>query len=72
MKQRQNGQIKKIIDSKTVKVEVQSIKTHPKYHKQFKTVKNFLATNNRELNVGDQVIIEAIAPKSKRKTWRVL
>ena len=72
MKQKQNGQIKKIIDSKTVKVDVQSIKTHLKYHKQFVTIKNFLATNNRELNVGDKVIIEAIAPKSKRKTWRVL
>jgi len=72
MKQRQKGQIKKVIDATTVKVEVQKIKTHPKYHKQFNLVKNFLAVSTKEHKTGDLVEIEAIAPKSKRKTWKVL
>ena len=58
---------------KTVVVEVESIKEHPKYKRRFKVHKRFKAHNeNPEMKLGDNVIIEECSPISKDKTWKVI
>jgi len=58
---------------KTVVVEVESVKEHPKYKRRFKVHKRFKAHNeNPEMKSGDKVIIEECAPISKDKTWKVI
>lgn len=58
---------------KTVVVEVESIKEHPKYKKRFKMHKKYKAHNeNPEFKLGDTVIIEECNPISKDKTWKVI
>ena len=58
---------------KTVVVEVESIKEHPKYKRRYKFHKKFKAHDqNQEYHVGDAVIIEEHSPISKDKNWVVL
>jgi len=58
---------------KTVVVEVERIKEHPKYKRRFKVHKKYKAHDeNREFHMGDRVLIEEIAPKSKDKNWKVI
>lgn len=58
---------------KTVVVKVTSIKTHPKYKKQYKVSKKYKAHDEKnEYKTGDKVLIEACRPISKDKRWRVL
>jgi len=58
---------------KTVVVEVESVKVHPKYKRRFKVHKNFKAHDeNGEYKMGDVVIIEECRPISKDKKWKVL
>jgi small subunit ribosomal protein S17 len=58
--------------SKTVVVEVESFKKHPKYLKQFRVTKRFKAHDEEnKYKVGDRVIIEASRPLSKEKRWVV-
>lgn len=57
---------------KTVVVEVRRMTLHPKYKKYIRRKKKYLAHNlQKELNIGDKVIIQATRPISKRKTWKV-
>ncbi len=59
--------------SKTVVVEVNEQKRHPKYHKSYKFTKRFKAhSENGEYHVGDKVEIEETKPISKDKHFRVL
>ncbi len=58
---------------KTVVVEVERIKQHPKYKKRFKVHKKFKAHDEKdEYKVGDKVIIEECRPISKDKKWKVI
>ena len=58
---------------KTVVVEVESIKEHPKYKRRFKTHKRFKAHDEKqEYHVGDKVEIEETNPISKDKNWKVI
>lgn len=58
---------------KTVVVEVESVKEHPLYKKQYKTHKNYKAhTEEGNYQIGDTVVIEECAPVSKDKKWQVL
>ncbi len=58
---------------KTVVVEVERVKEHPKYKRRFKVHKKYKAhAGTGEFHVGDNVIIEETAPISKDKKWRVL
>jgi small subunit ribosomal protein S17 len=58
---------------KTVVVEVESIKEHPKYMRKFKSHKRFKAHDEKqEYHVGDCVIIEETKPISKDKNWIVI
>ena len=58
---------------KTVVVEVESMKEHPKYKRRFKIHKKFKAHDEKgEFHVGDNVVIEETRPLSKDKNWTVL
>jgi small subunit ribosomal protein S17 len=57
---------------KTVVVEVESMKEHPKYKRRFKIHKKYKAHDqNQEYHVGDKVVIEETKPISKDKNWIV-
>lgn len=58
---------------KTVVVEVERIKEHPKYKRRFKVHKKYKAHDEKgEFHVGDTVVIEETAPISKDKRWKVI
>lgn len=58
---------------KTVVVEVERIKEHPKYKRRFKVHKRFKAHDEKgEYKVGDNVVIEETRPISKDKNWQVI
>jgi small subunit ribosomal protein S17 len=58
---------------KTVVVEVEKIKEHPKYRRIYKVHKKYKAHDEKgECKVGDKVIIEECRPMSKEKRWRVV
>ena len=58
---------------KTVVVEVESIKEHPKYKRRYKFHKKFKAHDpNQEYHIGDKVVIEESKPISKDKNWVVI
>jgi small subunit ribosomal protein S17 len=58
---------------KTVVVEVESIKEHPKYKRRFKMHKKYKAHDeNKEYKMGDKVVIEETTPISKDKKWKVI
>lgn len=57
---------------KTVVIEVEKFKKHPKYHKYLKTKKRYKAHDEKnECNVGDKVQIIESRPLSKEKRWVV-
>ena len=57
---------------KTVVVEVERVKEHPKYKRRFKVHKKFKAHDEKgEFHVGDKVVIEETKPISKDKNWTV-
>jgi len=57
---------------KTVVVQVERIKEHPKYKRRFKSHKKYKAHDeNQEYHIGDKVVIEEIKPMSKDKTRKV-
>lgn len=67
------GVVVKRSGDKTVKVVVHSYRPHPKYKKQYRVSKNFLAHDeNNEFNVGDAVSLVQSKPLSKRKSWTAL
>ncbi|MEI7424545.1 MAG: 30S ribosomal protein S17 [Candidatus Staskawiczbacteria bacterium] len=58
---------------KTVVVEVESMKEHPKYKRRYKSHTKFKAHDqNQEYHIGDKVVIEEHAPISKDKNWIVI
>lgn len=58
---------------KTVVVNVERIKEHPKYKRRFKIHKKYKAHDeNREYKMGDKVVIEETTPISKDKKWKVI
>lgn len=58
---------------KTVVVEVERFKFHPKYEKYFRRRRRFKAHDEtNQYRVGDRVIIEETRPLSKEKKWVVV
>ena len=58
---------------KTVVVQVERMKEHPKYKRRYKIPKKYKAHDqNQEYHIGDKVVIEETAPISKDKKWRVI
>ncbi len=72
-KKRRKGIVVKIIDEKTVKVEVERKSPHPLYKKIVKSHKKYLVdTNSKEVKLQDEVIIEETNPISKRKAFKII
>ena len=58
---------------KTVVVEVERVKKHPKYKRRYKVHKKYKAHYDKgEYHIKDKVIIEECRPISKDKRWRVI
>jgi len=58
---------------KTVVVEVERIKQHPKYLKRYKVHKRYKAHDeNEKRKLGDKVLIEECRPMSRDKRWKVI
>jgi small subunit ribosomal protein S17 len=62
---------------KTVVVEVERIKVHPKYKKRFKVHKRYKVhyeptLDKERYKVGDEVVIEECRPISRDKRWKVI
>ena len=57
---------------KTVVVEVERIKEHPKYKRRYKIHKKYKAHSEGDFKTGDTVIIEETRPISKDKRWKVI
>jgi small subunit ribosomal protein S17 len=73
MKRKIKGKITSDKMDKTVVVEVESFKVHPRYRRRFKVHKKYKAHDEKnEYKIGDEVIIEETRPLSKDKTFRVI
>ena len=58
---------------KTVVVNVERVKEHPKYKRRYKFHKKYKAHDeNKEYKVGDTVVIEETTPISKDKKFKVI
>jgi small subunit ribosomal protein S17 len=58
---------------KTVVVEIVTLKTHPKYKKQYKSSKRYKAHDEEnKFKVGDKVAIVESKPYSRDKRWLAL
>ncbi len=68
------GVVVRVIDPKTVKVEVSRNWQHPIYKKYVKRTKFYLCgvAEGLEPQVGESVTIEAVAPISKTKHFMVI
>ena len=58
---------------KTVVVQVQRLKQHPKYRRYIRIHKKYKADDAKEeYKIGDRVVIEESRPLSKDKKWKVI
>jgi small subunit ribosomal protein S17 len=64
------GIVTKLSSALTIKVETENKSTHPKYKKVIRVHKEYLVhCEDKEIKVGDTVIIEEGKPKSKSKCF---
>ncbi len=56
----------------TVRIRVDTLQPHPVYRKVVNRKKVFFAHTNKELNVGDKVVIRESRPYSKNVKWVVV
>ena len=72
-KKRLTGKVVSNKMAKTVVVEVERMKQHPKYLRRFRVHKRYKAHDEKgEYKMGEEVIIEETRPLSKDKRWKVL
>lgn len=73
VKKTKRGVVTKLIDVKTVKVEVEQKRAHPMYGKIIKSHKRYLVSaNGKTVKVGDKVMIEECNPISKNKKFKLI
>lgn len=67
------GVVQKISSPKTVVVVTEDLKAHPIYKKTVRRSKKFLVhvEAQKELQIGDKVMIMSSRRLSKRKNWRL-
>lgn len=59
--------------AKTIVVNVEKVKIHPKYNKRYKSSKHYqVHDETNKFKVGDKVRFIECRPLSKTKRWRVL
>ena len=67
------GVVVSVKSDKTVYVLVKSIKTHPKYQKQYTVSRKYPVHDEKnEAKEGDKVFFEECRPISKTKRWRLV
>lgn len=67
-----SGEVVSDMNDKTILVRVETIKTHPKYHKRYMVSRNYQVHDEKnEYKVGDKVVFIECRPYSKTKRWRV-
>lgn len=60
-------------NDKTIVVNVDSVKIHPKYKKRFTRSKKYKVHDEKnQFKIGDKVVFEECRPLSKDKRWRVI
>ncbi|MCH7828361.1 30S ribosomal protein S17 [Patescibacteria group bacterium] len=58
---------------KTRVVQVERLKTHPKYKRRYRSHEKYKAHDEQsEYHTGDKVIIEEMRPMSKDKRWNIV
>lgn len=73
MRNRLKGKVVSDKMEKTIVVEVEKEKTHPRYKKRYKVHRKYKAHDEREeYKKGEDVVIEESRPLSKEKRWRVI
>jgi small subunit ribosomal protein S17 len=64
------GVIVKRSGDKTVKVEINDYRSHPKYKKRYRITKRLLVHDEKNVaQVGETVVIMQCRPQSKKKNW---
>lgn len=64
------GTVVKVSGDKTIKVEVNEYKAHPKYKKRYRITNNLLVHDEKGVaKVGEEVTIMPCKPMSARKSW---
>ncbi len=72
-RRRFEGEVVSTKEQKTIHVLVHSIKTHPKYHKQYTQSKKYAVHDEKGVSaVGDTVLFEECRPLSKTKRWTLV
>lgn len=67
------GEVVSTHEMKTIRVVVRTINMHPKYHKQYTTVRKYpVHDETGKAKVGDMVEFEECRPMSKNKRWRLI
>lgn len=73
IKRKFNGVVMGDKMDKTITVEVESVKIHPKYKKRYKVSKKFKVHDEKnQYKAGDKVEFMECRPLSKDKRWRVI
>jgi small subunit ribosomal protein S17 len=68
-----SGVVVKDANEKTVLVRVETVKTHPKYHKRYTVSRNYQVHDEKnEYKIGDKLVFVECRPYSKSKKWRVI
>ena len=65
----------KVVSTKmknAVVVEAEKFRLHPKYHKQIKRRKRFIAHTTGEIKVGTRVTIIETKPLSRKINWKIV
>ena len=58
---------------KTRVVKVETLKTHPKYKRRYRSHKRYKANDeSNEYKVNEKVVIEEANPMSKDKQWKII
>lgn len=58
---------------KTRVVKVETLKTHPKYKRRYRSHKRYKAHDaSNEYKVNEKVVIEEANPMSKDKQWKII
>ena len=58
---------------KTRVVKVETVKTHPKYKRRYRSHKKYKVHDaENQYHTGDRVVIEEMRPMSKDKRWKMV
>ncbi len=72
-RRRFEGEVVSTKEHKTIHVLVHTIKTHPKYHKQYTRSKKYAVHDEKgAAHVGDVIVFEECRPLSKTKRWTLV